>query len=311
MSTPPAASFPVRPVVRATLLAVCVFALAGCAEVTASSKHSRESGQKLYADGEYVDAAGAFQKAVREDPTDYRSWYLLGQSYDKSQSYLQEIQAYRTALDVRKRTAPGREDEATRVKIIDALGKSIAAGNDRTFQFQGGKGHPATAEEKYVEAKAFDYLGDADSAIDAYQQAVRLDNKDFAIAKDFGLYLEKVQGMRDQSVKQLKRAYQLNSNDPQVIAALRRSGVVPGPSLKEPEQLAKPSVPKGPFPEVDIKRWQEQNAARGGTTQPARLPRARGTERAGGKTGATRVSDDARARARHPARAAPRPPAPG
>lgn len=263
MSTPPAASFPVRPAVRAFLLTACVsacaFALAGCAEVTASSKHSREQGQKLYAEGEYVDASGAFRKAVREDPTDYRSWYWLGQSYDKSQSYHQAMQAYRTALDVRKRTAPGREDEAMRVKLIDSLGKSIAAANDRTFTEA--KGKQATGEDKYIEAKAFEYLGDADSAIDSYAQAVRLDPKDFALAKDYGLYLEKVQGMRDAAVKQLKRAYQMNSKDPQVIAALRRNGIVPGPSLKEPEQLAKPSVPKGPFPEVDIKRWQQQQAA--------------------------------------------------
>jgi Tfp pilus assembly protein PilF len=259
VSTPPPASFSFRSLVFGAALAASAFALAGCAEVTASSKHSREQGQKLYGEGEYVDASGAFRKAVREDPTDYRSWYWLGQSYDKSQSYHQAMQAYRTALDVRKRTAPGREDEAMRVKIIDALGRSIAAGNDRTFTEA--KGRQVTGEEKYVEAKAFEYLGDADSAIDSYRQAVRLDSKDFAIAKDFGLYLEKVQGMRDPAVKQLKRAYQLNDKDPQVIAALRRNGVVPGPSLKEPEQLAKPSLPKGPLPEVDIKRWQQQQAA--------------------------------------------------
>ena len=261
MSTPPALVRPlVRPVVRALVLTSCAFALAGCAEVVASSKHSREQGQKLYAEGEYVQAAGAFRKGVREDPTDYRSWYWLGQSYDRTQSHHQAIQAYRTALDVRKRTLPGKEDEAMRVRIIDALGRSIAAANDHAFATQA-KGTQPTAEEKYIEAKAFEYMGDADSAIDAYQQAAMLDKKDFAIAKDFALYLEKVPAMREQAVKQLKRAYQLDSKDPQVIAALRRNGVVPGPSLKDIDQLAKPSVPKGPLPEVDIKRWQQQQAA--------------------------------------------------
>ena len=258
MSTPPAV---VRPVLRTVLLGSCAFALVGCAEVTASSKHSREQGQKLYAEGEYTDAAGAFRKGVREDPTDYRSWYWLGQSYDKTQSYHQAIQAYRTALDVRKRTLPGKEDEAMRVKIIDALGRSIAAANDTAFAAEA-RGTQPTAEEKYVEAKAFEYMGDADSALDAYKQAVRLDNKDAALAKDYALYLEKVPAMREQTVKQLKRAYQLDPKDAQVNAALRRNGVVPGPSLKEPEQLAKPSVPKGPLPEMDIKRWQQEQAAR-------------------------------------------------
>ena len=73
--------------------------------------------------------------------------------------------------------------------------------------------------------------------------------------------LEKIPGMRDDSARQLKHAYQLNNRDPEVVAALRRIGVVPGPSLKEVEKLASPSVPKGPLPEVDIKRWQQARQA--------------------------------------------------
>jgi len=234
----------------------------GCAEVVASSKHPRELGQKSYYAGEYADAAGAFRQAVRTDPLDYRAWYGLGQSYDATQSYHQAIQAYRTALDVRTRTLPGKEDEAMRVKIIDALAKSIAAGNDRGFQADAtSHGRSPAAEDKYIAAKSFQYMGDADAAIDTYQQAVMLDKKDAALAKDYALYLEKVPAMHPQAVKQLKRAYQLNGKDPQVLAALRRNGIVPGPSLKEPEQLANPAVPKGPLPEMDIKRWQQERAA--------------------------------------------------
>ena len=229
----------------------------GCAEVVASSKHSREEGGKLYAEGSYVEAAGAYRNAVRKDPTDYRAYYGLGQSYDATKSYHQAIQAYKTALDVQKRTLPGREDEAMRVKIIDALAKSMATGYDRTLQDTGSPEKPQTAEAKYIQAKAFAYLGDADSAIDTYQQAALLDKKDFAIAKDYGLYLEQIPGKRDDAAKQLKRAYQLNQKDPEVIAALRRVGIVPGPSLKEREQLANPSVPKGPLPEMDVKKWQQ------------------------------------------------------
>lgn len=238
----------------------------GCAEVVASSKHSREQGQKLAAEGNHVDAAGAFRNAIRKDPTDYRAYYGLGQSYDATQSYHQAIQAYKTALDVQKRTAPGREDEAMRVKIIDALAQSMAKGYDRTLQETGSPNQPATAETKYVQAKAFAYMGDADSAIDTYRQAALLDKKDFAIAKDYGLYLEQIPGMRDEAARQLKRAYQLNSRDPQVASALRRIGVVPGPSLKDQQQLANPAVPKGPLPEVDVKRWQQQRQRQAGGT---------------------------------------------
>lgn len=271
MSTPLVVpSFSFRALAGCMVLAVAV-AASGCAEVVASSKRPRESGNKAFAAGEYTDAAGAYRQAVQTDPLDYRAWYGLGQAYDATKSYHQAIQAYRTALDVRLRTLPGKEDEAMRVRIIDALGKSIAAGNDRGFAGDppGGSKHPS-AQEKYIAAKAFQYLGDADSAIDAYQQASLLDKKDLAIARDFGLYLEKIPAMQEQAVKQLKRAYTLDPKDQQVVAALRRNGIVPGPSLKDVEQLARPSVPKGPLPEIDIKKWQEEQAARAAAAAKAR-----------------------------------------
>ena len=242
-----------------SLLALAMgFTAAGCAELTASSTSSREAGGRLYAEGAYVDAAGAYRNAIRKDPTDYRAYYGLGQSYDAIQAYHQAIQAYRAGLDVQKRTAPGREDRAMRVKLVDALGQSMAKAYDRTIQDTGSPNAPQTAESKYIQAKAFAYLGDADSAIDAYNKAALLDKKDFDIAKDFGLYLEKIPGMHTDATRQLKRAYQLNEKDQEVVAALRRLGVVPGPSLKERDELASPAVPKGPLPEVDIKRWQQQ-----------------------------------------------------
>jgi tetratricopeptide (TPR) repeat protein len=268
---------------RAAVLSLCVASAAllstGCAEMTASSKHSREAGQKLYAEGNYVDAAGAYRNAVRNDPLDYRAYYGLGQSYDATKSYYQAIQAYPTALDVQKRTAPGREDKAMRSKIIDALAQAMARGYDRTLQEGGSPSQPQTAEAKYIQAKAFAYMGDADSAIETYRQAALIDKKDFDIAKDFGLYLEQIPGKREDAARQIRKAYQLNQKDAEVVAALRRVGVVPGPSLKEQEQLAKPSVPKGPLPEVDIKRWQQnyqrQNTGTASTAEgaPASGPR--------------------------------------
>lgn len=256
---------PVIPSPRAARAAVLsLLALAaglvapGCAEVTASSRSSREAGGRLYAEGAYVDAAGAYRNAIRKDPTDYRAYYGLGQSYDATKAYHQAIQAYRAGLDVQKRTAPGREDRAMRVKLVDALAQSMAKAYDRTIQDTGSPNAPQTAESKYIQAKAFAYLGDADSAIEAYNKAAFLDKKDFDIAKDFGLYLEKVPGMQADATRQLKRAYQLNEKDQEVVAALRRNGIVPGPSLKEREQLASPAVPKGPLPEVDVKKWQQQ-----------------------------------------------------
>jgi Tfp pilus assembly protein PilF len=264
----------VRTALRGLLLSALLVALAGCggvAELTASSTRSREEGIKMYRASEYVEAAGAFRTAVRTDPTDYRAYYWMGQSYDALKSHHQAITAYQAALDVQKRTLPGREDGAMRVKIIDAMAQSMAKGNDVTLQDEAMSKRPQTAEIKYVQAKAFQYLGDPDSAKETYTQASLLDKKDFAIAKDFGLFLEQIPGQRADATKQLRRAYSLNPKDQEVVAALRRLGIVPGPSLKEPEQLASPSVPKGPLPEMDVKKWREaqQNARTASTTEGA------------------------------------------
>ena len=274
---------PAIPSPRVAFLSLCLVGLglasAGCAEMVASSTHSRQEGQKLYAEGNYVDSAGAFRNAIRQDPLDYRAYYGLGQSYDATKAYYEAIQAYRTGLDVQKRTAPGREDPATRAKLIDALAQAMAKGYDKTLSESGTPNKPETAENKYIQAKAFAYMGDADSAIDTYQQASLIDKKDFAIAKDFGLYLEQLPGKRDDAARQLRRAYQLNSKDPEVAAALRRVGVVPGPSLKEQNQLAQPAVPVGPLPEIDVKRWQQQYQNR----NSAAASTAEGTGTAGPK----------------------------
>ena len=249
---------PLQLALKAMVLSVLLLGLFGCggvAELTASSSGSRQQGIKLDQAGEYVDAAGAFRTAVRTDPTDYRAYYWLGQSYDKLKSDHQAIQAYQAALDVQKRTMPGREDTMTRALIIDAMARTMARANDVTLQDDAISSRHQTAETKYIQAKAFQYSGDPDSALETYTQAALLDKKDFQIAKDFGLFLEQIPGQRQEATKQLRRAYSLNPRDQEVVAALRRTGVVPGPSLKEPEQLANPAVPKGPIPQMQVKPW--------------------------------------------------------
>ena len=257
---------PMGAALRGVLLVCLAAGLAGCggvAELTASSKGSREQGMKMYQAGEYVEAAGAFRTAVRTDPTDYRSYFWLGQSYDALKNDHQALQAYQAALDVQKRTMPGREDTAMRARIIDSMARTMARANNTTLQDDAMTGRPQTAETKYIQAKAFQYGGDPDSAMETYAQAVLLDKKDFQIVKDYGLFLEQLPGQRADATKQLRRAYTLNPRDQEVAAALRRMGVVPGPSLKEPEQLARPAVPKGPLPEVDVKRWRQAQQSAG------------------------------------------------
>ena len=103
--------------------------------------------------------------------------------------------------------------------------------------------------------KIYEDRGDPDSALDAFNRAVLLNPKDFIAAKQYGLYLEQV-GQKQKAVYSLKKAYNLNPNDEQVNSALARLNVVPGPGLKAEDDLAKPAIPEGPLPEVNLSKFK-------------------------------------------------------
>jgi tetratricopeptide (TPR) repeat protein len=224
---------------------------AGCADVVTFANDARRDGLKNMKEGNTVDAAGSFRNAVRQDPRDYKSYYYLGQCYDQMGSQNQAVQAYRSGLDVMNITVEGREDRKFRLHIIEALAGSLAKGGVRTFDTQATIGKSKPAEQKFIVAKAYRKLGDADNALANYQQANLLDPNDVAIAKDYGLYLEQT-GQTEAAKPILKRAYAMNTKDAEVVDALRRIGVVPGPSLKERDELAKPPVPTGPIPQANL-----------------------------------------------------------
>lgn len=198
--------------------------------------NSRKQGIKLYNNGNYVDAAGSFKNAVSKDPRDYKSYYYLGLSYDAIKSYQQAIQAYRSSLDNLKWTQEGRIDKAFRAKLVDALAQSIAKSDTQDVELAA---HKTTAEDFLVIAKVHRYVGDADSSLEAYKRATLLDPTNFFIQKDYGLYLEQL-GQTAKAEPVLKTAYQLNQSDAQVADALRRLGVVPGPSLLERNYSSSP-----------------------------------------------------------------------
>lgn len=227
--------------------------MAGCADVISYASDARRDGLKRMGEGNYVDAAGSFRNAVRQDPRDYKSFYYLGQCYDQMQSHHQAIQSYRSALDVMNVTLEGREDKPFRLKVIDGLAISLAKGGDRTFDSETVSDKSKPEEVKFITAKVYRNLGDADMALANYEQATQLDPREFAYIKEYGLYLEQL-GQTAPATPVLKKAYGMNSRDPEVGAALERLGVVPGPSLKERDQLVKPPIPQGPLPEVDLSK---------------------------------------------------------
>lgn len=230
--------------------------LAGCADIVTYSKDSRKEGLKLYHEQQYADAAGAFRNAVRQNPLDYQSECYLGQSYVQMGQNEQAIHAFRTSLEVMSKDIIGKNDAAFRQGALNGLADAIAKSDARDTEINDVERRAQTnnsAEEYFILGKIFAYRGDPDSAIDAYNQAMLTDPQNFYIAKEYGLYLEHI-GQTQKAEFPLRKAYNVNQQDDEVNNALRRIGVVPGPGVLDQSALAKPLIPRGPIPELDVNK---------------------------------------------------------
>ena len=233
-----------------------------------NTKAVRNTGIAQYNAGEYTEAAGTFKNATRQDPRDYQSFCYLGDCYQQMGQQQQAIQAYKTSLATATRTLQGREDAAFKARTLGGLAGAIAkAGEVEISTAEQNARSGSSAENWFLIAKVYRSIGDADLALDAYNRASLLGPKDFFIQKDYGLYLEQV-GQMQPAEKTLRKAYSLNAKDADVVAALRRIGVVPGPSLYDQNALAKPAVPKGPIPPA--REWQlgQKKTGTAGTASP-------------------------------------------
>jgi Tfp pilus assembly protein PilF len=249
-------------------LGACVlsFGLAGCGtDLITYAGESRQRGIELYNQGSFADAAGSFSNAIRQDPRDYQSHYYLGRSYESLDQQHQAVHSYRTALNVMEQSLVGREDIAFRQKVLDGLASAAAKGNSPELNRASLKSaEKPTAEDHFILAKIYRIHGDADSAVDEYGSASQGDPGSLPIAREFGLYLAQL-GQQRRAAQQLSRAYALNrkagkQEDPDVVSALRAVGVIPGPSLVDEQDLAKPAIPYGPLPAAeDLAKLRLQN----------------------------------------------------
>jgi tetratricopeptide (TPR) repeat protein len=229
--------------------------LTGCADMVTYSKDSRREGIELYNRGAYADSAGAFKNAVRQNPRDYRSYYYLGASNEQLQQYQQAIAAYKTSYQVIVTTMEGKQDPDFRILVMNGLASAIAKSDTREVELNTLEHRARTRavpDDWYVLGRIYALRGDADNAIEALVRAATIDPNNYQFARDAGLYLEQV-GQTAEAVPLLRRAYSLSQGtDKQVSAALRRLGVIPGPSLKDESQLSRPIVPKGPIPSIQL-----------------------------------------------------------
>lgn len=231
-------------------------AATGCADGLSYAKDARRDGMSLYNEGNYTEATAAFANATRQDPRDYKSYYYLGASTQAQHQYQRAISAYHSCLGVMPLTLEGKNNIAFRYRAIDALATAISKSQGQhveTVALEQKCAGKASVEDQWLLAKIYRYTGDADAAIEAYNKAVRIDPEHFTIAKEAGLY-EQGLGQTQAATFALRRAYAINPYDQQVTDALRRLGVVVGPSIKEERNLAQPALPRGPLPEWEANR---------------------------------------------------------
>lgn len=243
--------------------------LTGCADVLTYAEASRDTGITAYNQGDYTKAAGAFRSALRQDPRDYQSHYYLGLSNLELQNYQQAIVAFRSCLDTQKVTLAGQEDDATRLKALEGLAQAITKSDESDLEVNKveeaarNRTGPQAAREFFVLGKVYRYRKLPDMAIDYYNRAVLNDPKNFAYAKEYGLYCEQLQQV-DRAREALRQAFAVNPNDKEVNDALHRLGIVLGPSLKDRADLVAPPLPKGPIPELNVDKVKSALGLGGG-----------------------------------------------
>ena len=228
---------------RVALLCGVTALVGGCSQdIITNPKAVREEGVKLYNEANYADAAGAFRNAIRQDPRDYKSQYYLGASYDQMRQYHQAIQAYKATMDVMGQSLAGQEDKAFRARVMESLAGALTKCDNPEAEItvleQRAKA-TNNPEDILLLAKALRYTSDADAAVATYTRGMLLDPKNFTMAKEAGLYFEQL-GQTPRAEQALKRANSLNPNDEQVVAALRRLGVVPGLTIRPVNQTHGP-----------------------------------------------------------------------
>jgi tetratricopeptide (TPR) repeat protein len=270
MSTPLSLS---RPATALALIALS-FALTGCSDMLTYAQRNRDVGMEAYREADYPKAAGAFRAALRQDPRDYMSHYYLGLSSLQLQNYQQAVVAFRSCLETQNVTLAGKEDNATRLKALEGLAQAIVKSDDgdqevnRVEQEARGAKGALAAREFYLLGKVYRYRMLPDMALDYYNRATLDDPKNFDYAKEYALYCEQLQ-QTARAQEALRKAYALDSTDKDVADALRRLGVVPGLSLKEKDDLAKPLLPKGPIPELDMAKVKSSLGIGGGNSNTA------------------------------------------
>ncbi len=135
--------------------------------------------------GDLEDALLALQKAVEEDPRDYRSFFFIGQIYEKLEEPQMALEAYERSIGIRSGYLPSREAAG----LIYFRKKRFSEAE--VHLREAGTLGSLSAEIYYCLGEVGQRKGSCEAARQAYEKALKID-PDFLAARNGLKALEEI-----------------------------------------------------------------------------------------------------------------------
>ncbi len=221
----------------AGLLAICAFALAGCSNMTTQALNS--NGVRLYQNGNYVQAAEQFQKAIASNPNSGNSYYNLasamhknGKLYNRPEDLKQAEQLYNQCLEY-------DPDHAECYRGLTVL-LSETNRKDASFRLLEGwaSRSPKLAEPRIELARLLEETENFPQASARLVEALAIDPHNSRALTALGRLRER-SGDTRQALADYQRSLAINRFQPEIsarIASLQAATIATTPIITPPNQ---------------------------------------------------------------------------
>ncbi len=244
---------------------------------------ARVEGYDALRASQYQDAIEHFGYCVEKHPDDWRSQYFLGKAYLAQRKPAKARPHLETALTIRKnlssvRVTLGEGEPDTyvpwpeRSTIVDALAKAMhrEGAKEELLRFLRRVAREQKSANAYIRlGKYLKKYKDHDAALRAFQQATHVaepgDERPFVALASF----YDAVGDREKAATQLRKAYSIKPDDPDIRKALRSHGLVPGPTIALPPEPVgeRMTVEEAIAPDGDEKDKTADSAASDGDAE--------------------------------------------
>jgi len=224
-----------KKILSASLLSVCLLAAAGCSNITNQALNS--DGVRLYQNGNYVQAAEQFQKAIASNPKNADGYYNLasamhknGKLYNRPEDLLQAEQLYNQCLE-------HDPDHAECYRGLAVL-LSETQRQDASFRLLEGwaSRNPAIAEPRIELARLLEETNNLPQASARLVEALAIDPHNSRALTALGR-LRELSGDTRQALANYQRSLSINRFQPNLnarIASLQAATAVTTPIITPP-----------------------------------------------------------------------------